>query len=37
MNQRGLTRIELSVVLAVLTVLAVLLLPAIHRARESAR
>ncbi len=37
MNQRGLTRIELSVVLAVLTVMAVLLLPAIQRARESAR
>ena len=37
MNQRGLTRIELLVVLAVLTVLAVLLLPAIQRARESAR
>ena len=38
MNQRGLTRIELLVVLAVLTVMAVRTrVPAIQRARESAR
>ena len=36
-HRRGLTLIELIVVLAVLTMLIALLLPAIQRARESAR
>lgn len=36
-RRRGLTRIELAVVLAVLAVLVALLLPAIQRSRESAR